>query len=190
MNEIKEGKLFVISGPSGAGKSTVIGKLMELRDDIAFSCSVTTRSPRPGEIDGEDYYFIDWDRYNAMIEAGDLLEHAEFAGNGYGTPKAPIQKLLDAGKQVLLDIEVQGAAQVKAAMEKSVSVFLAPPSMEELERRLRSRGTETEDRILKRLETARHELTLADRYDYYIVNDDAQRAAEELNRIMQSQFSN
>ena len=181
---MKKGKLFVISGPSGAGKSTVINALMELRDDLAFSCSVTTRAPRPGEVDGEDYYFIDWPRYNEMIGQGELLEHAEFAGNGYGTPKAPVLRLLEQGKQVLLDIEVQGAAQVAAAMPESVSVFLSPPSMEELERRLRFRGTETEEKILQRLETARHELTLVDRYQYHIINDDAPRAAAELNEII------
>lgn len=184
MSELKKGKLFVVSGPSGAGKSTVIGELMKMRDDLAFSVSVTTRGPRPGETDGVDYYFIDWERYNAMIENGELLEHAEFAGNGYGTPKAPVLKLMEQGKHVLLDIEVQGAAQVKNAMNESVSVFLAPPSMEELERRLRNRGTETEEKILQRLETARHELTLVDRYDYHIINDDAHRAAEELNEII------
>lgn len=184
MNEMKKGRLFVISGPSGAGKSTVIAELMKLRDDLAFSVSVTTRAPRPGETDGVEYYFIDWERYNSMINAGELLEHAVFAGNGYGTPKAPILTLLEEGKQVLLDIEVQGAAQVKAAMPESVSVFLSPPSMEELEHRLRSRGTETEEKILQRLETARYELTLADRYDYCLVNDVPRRAAEELNDII------
>lgn len=181
---MKKGKLFVISGPSGAGKSTVIAALMELRDDLAFSCSVTTRAARPGEVDGVDYYFIDWPRYNEMIEQGELLEHAVFAGNGYGTPKAPVMELLDRGKQVLLDIEVQGAAQVAVAMPESVSVFLSPPSMEELERRLRKRGTETEEKILQRLETAKYELTLVDRYQYHVINDDANRAAAELNEII------
>ncbi len=184
MSEMKKGKLFVISGPSGAGKSTVIGELMKLRDDLAFSCSVTTRAPRPGEVDGEDYFFIDWERYNAMIDAGELLEHAVFAGNGYGTPRAPVLRLMEQGKQVLLDIEVQGAAQVKKAMSESVSVFLSPPSMEELERRLRNRGTETEEKILQRLETAKYELTLVDRYDYHLINDDPVRCARELNAII------
>lgn len=184
MTETKRGRLFVISGPSGAGKSTVIGKLMEMRDDLAFSVSVTTRSPRPGEQDGVDYYFVDMERYNAMIADGELLEHAEFAGNGYGTPKIPVLKLMDQGKNVLLDIEVQGAAQVKNAMSESISIFLAPPSMEELERRLRGRGTETEEKIIQRLETARHELTLADRYDYRVINDDPLQAAKELNAII------
>lgn len=181
---MSKGKLIVISGPSGAGKSTVIGKLMEMRNDLAFSVSVTTRAPRQGEVDGRDYRFVDWESYQTMVEQGELLEHAVFAGNGYGTPKSPIEDLLSQGKQVLLDIEVQGAAQVKSAMPESVSVFLTPPSMEELERRLRSRGTETEEKILNRLETARYELTLVDRYDYHIVNDDAQRAAQELNAII------
>ncbi len=183
---MNKGKLIVVSGPSGAGKSTVIGKLMEMRDDLAFSVSVTTRAPRKGEVEGEDYYFIDLPRYQQMIDAGELLEHAFFADNGYGTPKAPIEKLLSEGKQVILDIEVQGAAQVKASMPEAITVFLTPPSMEELERRLRSRGTETEEKILRRLETARHELTLVDRYDHHIINDDAQRAAEELNAIINS----
>lgn len=181
---MKKGKLFVLSGPSGAGKSTVIGELMKLRDDLAFSVSVTTRAPRSGEVDGQDYYFIDWEHYNAMIEDGALLEHAEFAGNGYGTPKAPVLQLMEQGRQVLLDIDVQGAAQVKSAMPESITVFLSPPSMEELERRLRDRGTETEEKILQRLETARHELTLIDSYDYCIINHDVSASALQLNEII------
>ena len=180
----KKGKLFVISGPSGAGKSTVIGLMMEGRNDVGFSVSVTTRAPRPGEQDGVDYYFVTKERYEELVKGGELLEHAYFAGNGYGTPRKPVLDKLNEGINVILDIEVQGAAQVKSAMEEAVTIFLMPPTLEELERRLRGRGTETEEKILQRLETARRELPLAENYDYRIINDDPERAAHELAAIM------
>lgn len=180
----KKGKLFVISGPSGAGKSTVIGKMMENRHDVSFSVSVTTRAPRPGEQDGVDYYFVTKEKYEELVEQGELLEHAYFAGNGYGTPRTPVLEKLAAGTHVILDIEVQGAAQVKAAMNEAVTIFLMPPSLEVLESRLRGRGTETEEKILQRLETAKKEMPLASQYDYQIVSDEAERAAAELSSIM------
>ncbi len=180
----KKGKLLVLSGPSGSGKSTVIGKLMQRRDDLAFSVSVTTRQPRPGEQNGREYWFITPERYDEMVEAGELLEHAMFVGNGYGTPRKPIEQLMEQGYCVILDIEVQGAAQVKAAMPESVTVFLMPPSLEELERRLRGRGTETEERIRSRLERAKQEMELAPSYDHIVVSDDPWRAADELSAIL------
>ena len=182
-----KGKLLVISGPSGTGKSTVIGVLMQQMEGLEFSVSATTRQPRPGERDGVDYFFVSRERFDEMVENDELLEHATFVGNSYGTPRSQVEARLAQGITVILDIEVQGAAQVAAAMPESVSVFLSPPSMEELERRLRSRGTETEDKILRRLETARHELTLVDRYQFHIINDDAHRAAAELNEIIERQ---
>ena len=181
---MKQGKLLVISGPSGVGKGTVIGKHFELRDDLAFSVSATTRAPRPGEEDGREYFFVTRERFDEMVERGELLEHAEFVNNCYGTPRRPLEEKLAQGLNVLLDIEVQGAAQVKAARPERVSVFILPPSLEELERRLRGRGTETEEKIRGRLETAKRELPLADGYDFKVVNDDAMRAAREISAIL------
>jgi len=180
----KRGKLLVLSGPSGCGKGTVLRALMEGRSDMVFSVSATTRAPRPGEVDGREYYFVSRERFMEMVERGELLEHAEFVGNCYGTPKAPVLTQLEAGRHVLLDIEVQGAAQVKKAMPEAVLVFLAPPSLEVLEKRLRGRGTESEEKIRQRLETAKIELQQKDRYDYVVINDDPDRAAQELMRIL------
>lgn len=179
-----KGKLVVLSGPSGAGKSTVIGKLLEKRDDISFSVSATTRSPRPGETDGVNYYFKTREEFADMVDKGAFLEHAEYAGNCYGTPRGPVEELLDTGRTVILDIEVQGAFQVKEAMPEAVMVFLAPPSLAELERRLRGRATDAEEKIRIRLETARREYALAGKYDYIVINDIADHAASELDAII------
>lgn len=182
MNE--KGKLIVISGPSGAGKSTVVFKAIEGRTDVCFSTSVTTRKPRPGEVDGREYFFVDLDRFREMVENDELLEHAEYVANSYGTPRAYVQQKLDQGLNVLLDIEVQGARQVREKMPEAVMIFIAPPSLEELERRLRGRGTDTERAIEARLIRARQEYEEADFYDYLIINDDAGRAASELSAII------
>ena len=181
----KRGKLLVLSGPSGCGKGTVLRALMAGHEDMAFSVSATTRAPRPGEVNGREYYFVSRERFMEMVEQGELLEHAEFVGNCYGTPKAPVLQQLEAGRHVLLDIEVQGAAQVKKAMPEAILVFLIPPSLEELERRLRGRGTETEEKIRQRLKTAEYEMTLAGEYDYTVVNDEVARAAAELAEILE-----
>jgi len=180
----ERGKLLVLSGPSGCGKGTVLRELMRGRDDMVFSVSATTRAPRPGEVDGREYYFVTRERFHEMVEQGELLEHAEFVGNCYGTPKAPVLQQLEMGRHVLLDIEVQGAAQVKKAMPEAVLVFLIPPSLGELERRLRGRGTETEEKIQQRLKTAEYEMTLSGEYDYTVVNDEVARAAAELAEIL------
>ena len=182
----ERGKLLVLSGPSGVGKSTVIRKVMEHWENMEFSVSATTRAPRPGEVEGKDYFFVSRERFDEMVENGELLEHAEFVGNCYGTPNSQVLERLDNGITVVLDIEVQGAAQVKALMPEAVTVFLAPPSLEALEQRLRGRGTESDETIRSRLETARKELLLAPTYDHTVVNDDADRAAAELEAILRA----
>ncbi len=180
----ERGKLIVISGPSGAGKSTVVFKAMERRDDICFSTSVTTRAPRPGEVDGREYFFIDRERFDEMVANDELLEHAEYVTNCYGTPRAFVEEKLHAGLNVMLDIEIQGARQVHAKMPEAVMVFIVPPSLEELRRRLEGRGTDTAEAIEGRLARARQEYREADFYDYILVNDDADQAAGELSAIL------
>ena len=180
----KRGKLFVISGPSGAGKSTVVFKAMEGREDYCFSTSVTTRKPRPGEVDGREYFFIDRDRFSEMVLRDELLEYAEYVSNSYGTPRAYVEERLDAGFDVILDIEIQGARQVHEKMPEAVMIFIAPPTLEELERRLVNRGTDTAEAISGRLARARQEYAEADFYSYIIVNDDADTAAAELASII------
>jgi len=178
------GRMIVISGPSGAGKSTVVFKAVENRDDVCFSTSVTTRKPRPGETDGKEYFFVDLERFQEMIDNDELLEHAEYVANSYGTPRAYVEKQLDAGLNVLLDIEVQGARQIHEKMPDAVMIFVIPPSMQELRRRLEGRGTDTARAIEARLIRARQEYAEADFYDYILVNDDADRAARELDAII------
>ena len=180
----EKGKLIVISGPSGAGKSTVVFKAIEGREDVCFSTSVTTRKPRPGEVDGREYFFVDLDRFKEMVENDELLEHAEYVANSYGTPRAYVDEKLNAGLNVLLDIEVQGARQIREKKPDAVMIFIIPPSLEELERRLKGRGTDTERAIEARLIRARQEYQEADFYDYLIINDDADKAARELSAII------
>ena len=182
MNE--KGKLIVISGPSGAGKSTVVFKAIEGKNNVCFSTSVTTRKPRPGEVDGKEYFFVDLDRFREMVENDELLEHAEYVANSYGTPRSYVEQKLSDGMDVILDIEVQGARQVNEKMPDAVKVFIIPPSMDELKRRLESRGTDTARAIEARLIRARQEYKEADFYDYIIVNDNADKAAGELSAIM------
>ena len=185
MQTQKKGTLFVFSGPSGVGKGTLNAKLFEeFGEQIAFSVSATTRAPREGEIDGTHYFFISKQEFENRVANNEFLEHAEYAGNCYGTPKSYVANLLDQGKNVLLEIEVQGAMQVKERMPECVSVFILPPSFEELERRLRGRGTETEEKILARLETARKELEYAPAYTYRIINGgDLEAAYQELRAV-------
>ena len=180
----QRGNLIVISGPSGAGKSTVVFKALENRSDCCFSVSVTTRKPRPNEVDGREYFFVDPDRFKEMIANGELLEHAEYVANSYGTPKAYVEKKLDEGLNVILDIEVQGAMQIHEKMPEAVMIFFIPPTMEELERRLRSRGTDSDRKIQARLYRAREEYELATFYNYIIINDDVDVAANEFSSII------
>ena len=184
----QRGKLIVISGPSGAGKSTVVFKALEGREDTCFSVSVTTRKPRPNEVNGKDYFFVDLDQFRDMVANDELLEHAEYVANSYGTPKAYVEKKLDEGMNVLLDIEVQGARQIKDKMPDAVMVFIIPPSMAELEKRLRGRGTDSDRKIEARLIRAREEYAAADFYDYVIINDDAEKAAEEFSAVITAEY--
>ena len=185
MQQQKRGTLFVFSGPSGVGKGTLNAKLFaEFGDQIAFSVSATTRAPREGEIDGKHYFFISRQEFENRIANNEFLEYAQFAGNCYGTPKPYVLSLLEQGKNVLLEIEVQGAMQVMARMPECVSIFVLPPSFEELERRLRGRGTESEEKVRARLETARGEIAYAPRYQYQIVNgEDVDAAYQQLRGI-------
>ena len=179
-----KGKTFIISGPSGVGKSTVLKTLFEGRDDLYFSISATTREPREGEEDGVHYHFISVERFQELIEADAFLEYAEYVGNFYGTPKKFVDKAMDAGQDVILDIEVQGALQVCAKRPETIRIFIAPPSWEELEHRLKSRGTDSEEKIQKRLVRAKAELQTANVYDYFVINDSVEKAVREINAIM------
>ena len=157
---------------------------MELRDDLCFSVSVTTRPPRPGEVDGKDYFFISSEQFDRMVENNELLEHASYVQNSYGTPRSFVEDRLEKGFNVILDIEVQGARQVSEKVPDAVSVFVLPPSMQVLEQRLYARGTETEQTIAARLTRARQEIQEADFYQYMIVNDIIDNAAAELNAVI------
>lgn len=180
----KKGKLIVISGPSGAGKSTIVFKAIEGRDDMCFSTSVTSRQARPGEVDGREYFFIDRERFLQMIENDELLEHAEYVGNFYGTPRRFVEDKLAEGVSVFLDIEVQGARQVSVKMPEAIKIFVIPPSLDELRKRLVKRGTDSPEAIEGRLKRAREEYAEADFYDYIVVNDKVEIAAAELQAIL------
>ncbi|MCA3311981.1 MAG: guanylate kinase [Roseomonas sp.] len=169
----RRGVCLVIAAPPGAGKTSVSRALLESEADLALSVSVTTRAPRPGEVDGVHYHFRDMAEYHAMIARGDLLEHAMFLGRGYGTPRAPVEAALAEGRDVLFDIEWQGHRQLKASMPADVtSIFLLPPSMTELERRLRNRGQDSDAEIAKRMAAAREEIAHWDEFDHVLINQD------------------
>ena len=180
---MKNGKLFVISGASGVGKGTVLKAVMEKRQDLYFSVSATTRDPRPGEVDGVHYYFITREAFEAMIARGEFLEYDAHAKNYYGTPRAQAEEKQQRG-HVLLDIEPKGAQQVRSSMPEATLIFIMPPSMEELEKRLRGRGDTPEDQIAIRMERANWEMDQRSWYDYVVVNDSVERCADEILKII------
>nr|WP_240490752.1 guanylate kinase [Amycolatopsis vancoresmycina] len=180
-------RLTVVSGPSGVGKSSVVGELRKLEPEIYFSVSVTTRQARPGEIDGAHYHFVDRAEFDAMVADGRLLEWAEFAGNRYGTPREPVEKALAEGRPAVLEIELQGARQVRAAMPEARLVMLMPPSWDELVGRLTGRGTENEAAVQARLAEAERELAAAGEFDHRLVNADVREAAEHLLNLITDQ---
>ena len=180
---MNNGKLFVISGASGVGKSTVLAKVMETRKDLTFSVSATTRAPRPGEEEGKSYYFVSKEKFMDMIVNSEFLEYDDHMDNYYGTPKAQLEEKLSRG-HVLLDIEPNGAFIVKQARPDATLIFIAPPSLEELEKRLRSRGDTSEEQIAKRLGRSAWEMEQGKKYDHYVVNDQVEACAEEILNII------
>ena len=184
----KRGVLLIISGPSGVGKGTVINRLFEMDKNLYFSVSATTRKPRVGEIDGVHYKFKTREEFEHDIETGEMLEHATFSGNYYGTPRSAIEEKLAQGKDVILDIEIQGAKNVKRLMPEAVLVYILPPSIDELKKRLIGRNTEDEESLSRRLHTAYTELHEApDMYDYFIVNDMVDNAAVKIEDIIEGE---
>ena len=179
-----QGQLTVITGPSGVGKGTLVQRLLERNPKIWLSVSATTRSPREGERDGLSYFFQSRERFDALVADGGLLEWAEFAGNCYGTPRAPVEAELSTGRPVLLEIELEGARQVRRSFPDAVQIFLSPPSFEELERRIRGRGTDPESAIQRRLARAQEELKAKAEFDAVVVNDDLDQALLRLEQLM------
>lgn len=181
---MRKGTLYVFTGPSGAGKGTLLSRLRAQDDRLFYSISATTRAPRPGETDGVQYYFLSKADFEEKIAQNAFLEHARYVDNYYGTLEAPVNEKLEQGFDVILEIEVQGAMQVHEKRPDAVMVFIAPPSFEELAARLRGRGTEDEEKVLKRLETAKEELKHQNAFDYVVVNDEIDRAVDELKGIL------
>lgn len=185
-----KGLLIVISGPSGVGKGTVRKALFSRTGhDLDYSVSMTTRSPREGEIDGVDYYFVTKEEFKKQIAEGNLLEHAEFVGNMYGTPKDKVEEKLNKGHEVVLEIEVNGAMQVREKMKDAVFIFIAPPSYDALEKRLETRGTERGEVIKERLEKAHREIKMASSYDYIVINDEVSNAADRIMAIIRAEHA-
>ena len=183
----RQGILFVMTGASGVGKDTIRQAALPDIGNMQYSISATTREKRVGEVEGKHYYFYDKDKFKTAIEAGNMLEHAEYVGDFYGTPRQPVEKALAAGQDMLLELELVGARQVKEAMPKAVMVFIAPPSLVELERRLRGRGTDSEDKIQKRLARAREEIKAVREFDYVVVNDVLAKAVDEFASVIKAE---
>ena len=183
----ERGLLLVISAPSGGGKGTVLKELFAQDENLRLSVSATTRAPRPGEVHGEQYYFTTKEDFEKMIGAGEMLEYAQYVGNYYGTPKAPVDAWLTEGRDVVLEIEVQGGAQIKKLCPDCVSIFILPPSMEVLEKRLRGRGTEADKVVQSRLEAAKREIPCARECDYIVYNDRLEDAVADVQAILRAE---
>lgn len=183
------GKVFVITGPSGVGKGTLIERLLERIPELELSVSATTREPRPGEVDGRDYHFMTSAEFESRVKAGDFLEHATYSGNRYGTLRQEVERRLVEGRSVVLEIEVQGARQVRDAMPEAVQIFVAPPSPEVLRERLEGRGTDSAEAIEERLRTAETELDARDEFPHVVVNGDLQKASAELEGLARDELS-
>ena len=178
------GRLIVLTGPSGVGKGALLRLLLDKHPELYLSVSATTRQPRSGEVNGKDYYFVSRDKFEQMVAAQELLEWAEYAGNYYGTPSLPVKQQIQDGKSVILEIEVLGARQINKTFPNALRIFIEPPSLAELERRIRSRGKDSEEAIARRLETAKVELEAADEFDVQIVNDDLEEALQSIEEAI------
>lgn len=191
MNEIiktkTRGSLIVISGPSGAGKDSIVEKLLKINNKAVLSVSATTRAPRPGEVDGVNYHFLTREDFLDKVEKGEFLEYAEYNGNFYGTPKFGIKKQLDDGNDVLLVIEIQGALKIKELVKEALFIFIMPPSMSELRKRLIGRQTEDREKVMNRFKTAYQEINEFTKYNYVVVNDDLDDAVNKVNSILLSE---
>jgi guanylate kinase len=183
---VRRGNLFIVSGPSGAGKGTLVRELVLAVPDVWVSVSATTRAPRPGEVEGVHYLFVTDDAFDRLVATDGLLEWAEVHGNRYGTPRAEVERRIAAGEQVVLEIDPQGAFQIRDVLPDSVLVFIVPPSMDELVRRLKGRGSETDEQVAVRMRTAEREMELVGTYDHVVINDDVSRATRELIGIIAS----
>ncbi|MBW4602207.1 MAG: guanylate kinase [Calothrix sp. FI2-JRJ7] len=185
-SKLSQGKLIVLTGPSGVGKGTLMRTLLQRHPELYYSVSATTRAPRPGEIDGKHYHFIERSKFEQLVAHGEFLEWAEFAGNYYGTPRQAVLNQINAGKCVVLEIELEGARQIRTSFPEAKSIFILPPSLTELENRIRGRGQDPEEAIRRRLNRAHEEIQAADEFDVQIVNDDFEAALQSIETALDS----